>query len=67
MQPLIRRLDEHINSPGQDGAQFTAMYPPARVVQVGWFSSYQEASRAEELAANLLRSKFPDDFVAQPG
>ena len=64
---LIRRLDEHINSPAQEGAQFTALHPPVRVLQVGWFSSFEEASRAEEITADLLSSKFPDDFIAQPG
>lgn len=64
---LIKRLDEHINSPGESGANFTALFSPIRVLQVGWFRTYDRAEQAEKLTANLLRERFPQDFVAYPG
>ncbi len=64
---LIQRLDQHLNSPADDGAYFTALYPPVRILQVGWFRTYQRAERAEKITANLLRERFPNDFVAYPG
>jgi hypothetical protein len=64
---LIRRIHQHINLPVEDGANFTALYPPIRVLQVGWFRSYDRAEEAEAIAADLLDERFPDDFVAYPG
>jgi len=64
---LLRRLHQHINLPVEEGANFTALYRPIRVLQVGWFRSYDRAEKAEALAANLLDDRFPDDFVAYPG
>lgn len=64
---LVRRLDEHLNSPADDGAYFTAVYPPVRLLQVGWFRTYRRAERAEKITADLLQEKFPNDFVAYPG
>ena len=64
---MIRRLHEHLNAPGDDGAYFTALYRPIRVLNIGWFRSYERANRAEAIAAGLLRDRHPDDFVAYPG
>jgi predicted GIY-YIG superfamily endonuclease len=62
---LHRRLHEHLNSPGNRGAQFTTVFPPLRILDVAWYSSYQEAQDAERLTAQLLQEAFPDDYVYQ--
>lgn len=62
-----RRIGEHLNDPGQSGANFTAIYRPMRIVQIGWFQNYEAATQAEVITAELLRKKFPRDFIAQPG
>lgn len=64
---VLNRLDQHLNYPGEEGANFTAMYPPARILQVGWFSGQGTAEEAERITADLLREKFPQDFIAYPG
>jgi len=64
---MVRRLYEHLNAPGDDGAYFTALYRPIRVLNIGWFRSYDQANRAESIAADLLRDRYPDEFVAYPG
>jgi predicted GIY-YIG superfamily endonuclease len=64
---LLRRINQHINVPVEDGANFTGLYRPIRVLEVGWFRTYERADKAEALAADLLRERFPDDFVAYPG
>lgn len=62
---LLRRLDEHLNHPGETGAHFTTVYPPLRILDVSWYSSYAEATRAEQLTAHLLRERYPDDYIYQ--
>lgn len=66
-EDVPQRLDQHLNDPGNAGANFTAIYCPFRVLQIGWFSNYGVAERAEVITAEFLREKFPQDFVAQPG
>jgi hypothetical protein len=62
-----RRLCQHLNSPGDEGAYFTAMYPPVSVRHVEWFPNYQLARRAEPIIADVLDDHFADAYVAQPG
>lgn len=62
-----RRINQHLNDPGDKGANFTAIYRPVRLLQVGWFSNYTRAERAEQLTAKILEMCFPRDYVAQPG
>lgn len=64
---VLDRLNQHLNRPGTEGANFTAMYPPVRILQVGWFNGQSRAESAEAVTATLLRERFPDDFVAYPG
>jgi predicted GIY-YIG superfamily endonuclease len=64
---LLRRLNEHLNSPADDGAYITGMCPPLRVLAVGWFKSRSHAYQGESLAAQLLRERFPEDLVCYPG
>jgi predicted GIY-YIG superfamily endonuclease len=64
---LLRRLDEHLNSPADDGAYITAMCPPLRVLAVEWFMSRHRAYRGESLAAKLLEDCFPEDVICFPG
>lgn len=64
---VLDRLDQHLNKPGREGANFTALYPPIRVLQVGWFNGQDQAQTAERLTAELLEEKYPKDFVAYPG
>jgi predicted GIY-YIG superfamily endonuclease len=64
---LLQRIDQHLNHPGRRGANFTALYPPVRVLQVGWFPRKKIAERAEEVTAELLRDRFPEDFISYPG
>jgi predicted GIY-YIG superfamily endonuclease len=64
---ILERLDAHLNSPVAVGAHFTAMYPPVRVLRVGWFRSKRRALLAEQKTAELLRQEFPEDYIAQPG
>jgi hypothetical protein len=63
---LIERIYNHLNEPGRKGANFTAIYPPVRVLGVGWFhkSVYK---RAEVYTQKLLQERFPHDFISQPG
>lgn len=69
---LHRRLWEHVNEPNNaidgadgDGAHFTTVFPPVRVLHVSWWPSFETAMEAEEIAAKLLRDRFPDDYVYQ--
>lgn len=64
---VIDRLDEHLNKPGKQGANFTALYPPVRILQVGWFYGQNRTHEAEQLTAKMLKEEFPADYVAQPG
>lgn len=64
---LLRRLDEHLNSPADDGAYITAMCPPLRILAVEWFQSRHRAYRGESLAAELLEDCFPADAICYPG
>jgi predicted GIY-YIG superfamily endonuclease len=64
---VLNRLNEHLNDPGGDGAHFTTVFPPIRVLNISWYHSYAEAQRAEELTAELLRERFPNDYISQPG
>jgi len=64
---LTRRLHQHLNEPGDKGANFTAVFPPVRILNVSWYSSKYDADRAERATAELLRKRFPDDYVSQPG
>lgn len=66
-QNLIKRLDQHLNSPGYRGANFTGTFPPIRVLDVSWWTSYERAEYAEPLVAKGLRDRFPNDYVSQPG
>lgn len=63
---LHRRIHEHLNEQGEAGAYFTAMYPPVRILQVGWFP-HNIVAKAERLTQKLLQERFPEDFIAQPG
>lgn len=62
---LFRRLDEHLNSQGEDGAHFTTVFRPIRVLDVSWWPSFRDALRAEEELAAQLDERFPDDYVYQ--
>lgn len=64
---LVRRLDQHLNNTDDRGAHFNRVFPPVRLLDVSWYSSYTQAHRAEELTAKLLRERFPGDYVSQPG
>lgn len=64
---VINRVDQHLNKPGRQGANFTALYPPVRILQVGWFNDQDRTHEAEQLTAEILEEKFPTDFIAQPG
>jgi len=64
---LLKRLDHHLNNTDNRGAEFTQVFPPVRLLDVAWYSSYGYAERAEVLTAEALRERFPDDYVAQPG
>jgi len=60
---VVARLDEHINSPGDEGAYFTGIYPPVRVLSVDWYHSPKDAKVAKRVTADLLQEAFPDDYV----
>ena len=62
---LFRRLNEHLNSPGDDGADFTTVFRPVRVLDVSWWPSPQVAQEAEQLLADQLEERFPGDYVYQ--
>ncbi|WP_080509210.1 GIY-YIG nuclease family protein [Candidatus Halobonum tyrrellensis] len=62
---LVRRLHRHLNSPGNKGAHFTAVFRPVRLLDVSWWSSFEGAKRAEKTIARRLRDRFPEDYVFQ--
>jgi len=64
---LLKRLHQHLNEPGDVGANFTAVFPPVRILDVSWYPSKFTADRAERFTAELLRERFPDDYISQPG
>jgi hypothetical protein len=64
---LLSRLDQHLNSPGKRGANFTGVFPPMRILDVSWWATYQRAQRAEKLIADGLEDRFEGDYVAYPG
>ncbi|WP_257628742.1 GIY-YIG nuclease family protein [Haloplanus salinarum] len=64
---LFKRLNQHLNEPGNPGANFTAVFPPVRILDVSWYSIKEEADRAEVATAELLRERFPEDYISQPG
>lgn len=62
---LMRRLMEHVDEDNDDGAEFTQVFPPVRVLDVSWFRNYQRASNAEKLVADRLAERFPEDYIMQ--
>lgn len=62
---LLRRLDEHLNSPGNEGAHFTTVFPPIRILDVSWWSSFSIAKQAEQMIADQLDERYPPDFIFQ--
>ena len=65
---LPNRLKQHARASGS-GANFTQMFPAARLLSVQWFHSKSLAYRAEEITAEVLREQIDDDsiYIAQPG
>lgn len=66
-EKLIRRINQHLNDPGAKGAQFTAVFPLIRVLDVSWWRTKRDARRAEVIIAGELRERFTNDYVSQPG
>lgn len=62
---VLRRLDEHLNSPGDEGAHFTTVFPPVRILDLSWWESQWRARAAEPKVAEHLRQRFPEDYVYQ--
>jgi len=62
-----RRIHQHLNSPTDEGAYFTAMFPPVTIRHVEWFENHQLARRAEPIVADVLDDYFSNTCVAQPG
>jgi predicted GIY-YIG superfamily endonuclease len=62
---LLRRLNEHLNKPRSAGADFTAVFPPIRLLSVSWYQSYRAAAQAEKQVAAILRNRYPDDLCFQ--
>ncbi|WP_152420990.1 GIY-YIG nuclease family protein [Halorubrum coriense] len=61
------RLWKHALGRG-DGANFTQMFPPTRLLSIQWFNRESDAYRAEELTAEILREETHDGvYVSQPG
>lgn len=66
-QHIVKRLKEHAYARGK-GANFTQMFPAARLLSVEWYPTVSTAYRAEEITAELLEEATEDDvYVAQPG
>ena len=61
------RLWKHAIGNG-DGANFTQMFPPSRLLSIQWFEREADAYRAEEITADILREVTHDGiYVSQPG
>ncbi|MFC6875422.1 GIY-YIG nuclease family protein [Halobellus marinus] len=62
---LQRRLLEHVDAIDSDGAEFTQVFPPLRVLDVSWYRSYRRAHRAEKRVADAISERFSTDYVYQ--
>lgn len=61
------RLWKHAVGNG-DGANFTQMFPPTRLLSIQWFERESDAYRAEELTAEILEEETHDGiYISQPG
>ncbi|RAW44054.1 hypothetical protein DQW50_16500 [Halorubrum sp. 48-1-W] len=61
------RLWKHAVGNG-DGANFTQMFPPTRLLSIQWFGRESDAYRAEELTAEILEEETHDGiYISQPG
>lgn len=61
------RLWKHALGRG-DGANFTQMFPPTRLLSIQWFDREPDAYRAEKLTAEILREETQNGvYVSQPG
>ncbi len=61
------RLWKHSIGRG-DGANFTQMFPPTRLLSIQWFKRESDAYRAEELTAQILREETHTGvYISQPG
>lgn len=61
------RLMQHAAGRGE-GANFTQIFPAARLLSLDWYQSTHQAYRAEPLTADLLDEATGDDiYVSQPG
>lgn len=64
---VTSRLWKHAMGNG-DGANFTQMFPPSRLLSIQWFEMESDAYRAEEITADVLREVTHDGiYVSQPG
>ncbi|QHS16509.1 hypothetical protein GWK26_04715 [haloarchaeon 3A1-DGR] len=61
------RLWKHAVGKG-DGANFTQMFPPTRLLSIQWFERKSDAYRAEELTAEILEEETHGRVhISQPG
>lgn len=66
-QKPANRLMQHAAGRGE-GANFTQIFPAARLLSVDWYQSRYEAYRAEPITADVLEKSTDDDvMVMQPG
>jgi hypothetical protein len=62
---LSRRLLEHVQEDNDEGAEFTQIFPPLRVLDVSWYRNRRRVARAEKMLADAIDERFPGDYVMQ--
>lgn len=60
---VFQRLEQHLLD-AEQGANFTQVYRPIRVLDVSWWRPYRVGA-AEVEVAEQLQEQFPDDYVVQ--
>lgn len=62
---VVWRLYQHVNDDPEEGADFTQVFQPVRILDIEFYRHMSKCSRAEKMTADMIQEEFPDDFVYQ--